>query len=256
MSLANLRNLCENLQTKGVLNITSPAQYPRRAAVVAILRWHATTPPDDAVLHTESPSSTPTHPLDVLKQWQDTPGHLEILYIQRAKRKGDVWSGQVAFPGGKNEPEDTKDVETATREVHEEIGLDLTDTTNFLQLGKLDDKQVYKELVVVPFVFLQISPVTPPLAIQDSEVAAVYWISLKYLLHAELFNFDPWALRNHERRERWPLASENKIQVPSIVLPVQDEQEMPVILWGLTLRMSQQLFEFAVTDVVAEKSRL
>jgi hypothetical protein len=30
-----------------------------------------------------------------LKQMESLPGELELLFIQRAKRKGDVWSGQV-----------------------------------------------------------------------------------------------------------------------------------------------------------------
>ncbi|ORX49092.1 hypothetical protein DM01DRAFT_1108567 [Hesseltinella vesiculosa] len=169
MSLQNLRNLCDNLQTSPVVSIDSPPSYPRRAAVVAIVRWH----PEQDTLSLE-PADTS---MALLQQWQDIPGHLEMLYIQRAKRPGDVWSGQVAFPGGKSEPQDTTDVETAAREVLEEIGLDLNDKQQFLYLGKLDDHQILtakQQMVVVPFVFLQRTPVTPPLALQASEVANVF----------------------------------------------------------------------------------
>ena len=32
--------------------------------------------------------------------------HEELLFIQRARREGDPWSGDMAFPGGRLQPED------------------------------------------------------------------------------------------------------------------------------------------------------
>ncbi|KAG5458036.1 MAG: hypothetical protein BJ554DRAFT_1822 [Olpidium bornovanus] len=52
-------------------------------------------------------------------------GTPEILFIKRATRAGDRWSGHVAFPGGKQEPSETAR-QTAERETREELGLDLT----------------------------------------------------------------------------------------------------------------------------------
>ena len=54
-------------------------------------------------------------------------GTLELLYIKRAVHVGDRWSGQVAFPGGKQEAGES-DQQTAEREVVEEIGLHLNDS--------------------------------------------------------------------------------------------------------------------------------
>ena len=48
-------------------------------------------------------------------QWQ-------IIMIIRPKYDGHH-SGQIAFPGGKAEPQDRSTKETALRETHEEIGL-------------------------------------------------------------------------------------------------------------------------------------
>ena len=51
----------------------------------------------------------------------------EILFIVRAKRDGDPWSGDLGFPGGRVEACDKEPRLTAERETLEEIGLDLTE---------------------------------------------------------------------------------------------------------------------------------
>ena len=55
----------------------------------------------------------------------------EVLFIQRAERPGDPWSGQMAFPGGHREDSDIS-LQAAMRETHEEIGLGL-DNADYLE---------------------------------------------------------------------------------------------------------------------------
>lgn len=69
-------------------------------------------------------------------------GTPEILFIERATRKTDRWSGHVALPGGKQELHED-DQETAARETLEEIGLDLSDPTHFRCVGQLDDRELW-----------------------------------------------------------------------------------------------------------------
>jgi 8-oxo-dGTP pyrophosphatase MutT (NUDIX family) len=104
---------------------------------------------------------------------------LEALFIHRAVRAGDTWSGQVAFPGGRREPGDADLLDTAIRETHEEVGVDLTSAE---RLGALDDlyprTPVLPPVVVRPFVFALTS--RPPIAL-NPEVQDAFWVSFRSL---------------------------------------------------------------------------
>jgi 8-oxo-dGTP pyrophosphatase MutT (NUDIX family) len=104
---------------------------------------------------------------------------IEALFIHRAVRIGDTWSGQIAFPGGRREPGDVDLLDTAIRETHEEIGVDLTSAE---RLGTLDDlyprTPVLPPVVVRPFVFALTS--RPPIVL-NPEVQDAFWVSFRSL---------------------------------------------------------------------------
>jgi len=104
---------------------------------------------------------------------------LEVLFIHRAVRVGDTWSGQIAFPGGRREPTDPDLLTTATRETLEEIGVDLSTAE---RLGVLDDLHprtpVLPPVVVRPFVFALTARPTITLS---SEVQDAFWVSFRAL---------------------------------------------------------------------------
>lgn len=115
---------------------------------------------------------------------QSTSESTEVLYIKRSANPKDPWSGNVAFPGGRRDPDDADDFSTAVRETQEEIGLDLN---KYIYLGRLDDRSVtargarQQGFVVCPFVFCQTQNFTPPLTLQPSEVAATQWTAFSQL---------------------------------------------------------------------------
>jgi 8-oxo-dGTP pyrophosphatase MutT (NUDIX family) len=104
---------------------------------------------------------------------------LEALFIHRAVRAGDTWSGQIAFPGGRRDPGDADLLATAIRETMEEVGVDLSSAE---RLGVLDDlyprTPVLPPVVVRPFVF---ALTTRPTIVISSEVQSTFWISFRDL---------------------------------------------------------------------------
>ena len=104
----------------------------------------------------------------------------EVLFIQRAERPGDPWSGQMAFPGGHREDSDSSLQAAAMRETHEEIGMSLA---NADYLGALNHQQAQPRglvlnMLIAPHVFvtqdtLNFAP--------NHEVAEVVWAPLPTL---------------------------------------------------------------------------
>eukprot|EP00941_MAST-03F_sp_MAST-3F-sp1_P002134 g2134.t1 len=100
-----------------------------------------------------------------------------------ASNPNDLWSGHVAFPGGRRQPSDNSDLHTAIRETYEEVGLDLNNSSLFKYYGALDHRSVFgsgrkqNNMVLCPFVFLQTAEndKVPPLQLDPSEVAAACW---------------------------------------------------------------------------------
>jgi 8-oxo-dGTP pyrophosphatase MutT (NUDIX family) len=96
-------------------------------------------------------------------------------------------SGQVAFPGGRYEPDDENLLQTALREAREEIGLD---PAQVRILGRLPDYITITNYRVSPFV--GVIPWPYPMRIATDEVMRAFTIPLTWLA-------DP---ANHEERQR------------------------------------------------------
>jgi 8-oxo-dGTP pyrophosphatase MutT (NUDIX family) len=146
------------------------------------------------------------------------PSGLEALFIRRAERQGDLWSGHVAFPGGRVEPGEGI-VDAAVRETEEEVGIDLR--ARGARLGALDELQAIGQgravgLSIQPWVW-ELRDDPGPLRL-SAEVATVHWVRLADLL-------DP------ARRAPFPYLHEGR----KLVLPSLDVDGL--VIWGLTYRM-------------------
>ena len=112
------------------------------------------------------------------------PDDPDFLFIERAEREGDPWSGHMAFPGGRVEESDDSVHETAIRETWEEVGLDLSSAES---LGRLDDQGgrragARRSIRIASFVFRHENP--GPLEL-NYEVQDAMWVPYSVLLHPE-----------------------------------------------------------------------
>ncbi len=108
----------------------------------------------------------------------------EFLAIHRAHRSGDPWSGHMALPGGRQQPDDPDLLSTAVRETREEVGIDLERVGQVL--GELDEVRAvahgrHLDLVIRPIVFGLRQPVQP--VPNSREVQTALWIPLAALRH-------------------------------------------------------------------------
>ena len=165
---------------------------------------------------------------------------LEVLFMTRATRASDKWSGQVAFPGGKQDDTDNDAKHTAERETQEEIGLDLTE--GFTYLGQLHDlTAIPKELSLSCYVYHQVGE-TPPFHLNEKEVASTSWIPLATLSAKENLTDVGWPA------EGTPMPFKSlrymgvrRLHFRGIDLGKLDGNEQ--LLWGLTLRLVTNLLQ-------------
>ncbi len=121
----------------------------------------------------------------------------EVLFIRRADRAGDIYSGQMAFPGGHREAQDADLRAAAVRETDEEVGLDLS-TGEYL--GALDEtwetpRQGRSSLLIAPHVFAQKGS---PSLHTSPEVAEVVWAPLPALASNQLHAVENFVFKGTE----------------------------------------------------------
>ena len=113
---------------------------------------------------------------------RDRGGSTEILFIKRAVKYGDPWSGHMAFPGGHKDPDDIDLLAAAIRETAEEIGLDISQAKVIGSLPPARPMSVRRTMVVKPFVFeIHGDPSFAP----NHEVAEVVWTPLEPMYRGE-----------------------------------------------------------------------
>lgn len=164
-------------------------------------------------------------PAAVLVPFTRIDGEWHVLFIRRADNPRDIHSGQVAFPGGRQEEDDADTVVTALRESHEEIGLSPSDVT---VLGSLRDFLSVGNYRVTPVV--GIIPWPYRFELQHEEVARTFTIPYAWLSRPE----------NYEARPRENPGWED---YPVIYFDKYDGE----LLWGATARMVVRL-----VDVLSE----
>ena len=164
-----------------------------------------------------------TRPAAVLVPLYQSGGEWGLIFTQRTDDM-EEHKGQVAFPGGKIDPEDATPEDAARREAEEEIGLKREDVR---VLGRLDGLITVTQWHITPVV--GVVPYPYPFAINPAECTAVFAAPLKWLA-------DP---ANYEVRLRQP-----PLGGPAVSVYYYKEYEGHVI-WGATARMTQMFLALA-----------
>jgi 8-oxo-dGTP pyrophosphatase MutT (NUDIX family) len=148
----------------------------------------------------------------------------EVLLMKRASRGNDRWSGQVSFPGGREEPDDPDLLATAVRETREEVGLALNDCARLI--GRLDMVRAigqgrFLPMAITPYVFLQTRD--DPMTLND-EAELTFWLPLDQVVSGDL-------------------AGTHEYKMGPIPMHFPCWNYSGQVVWGLTYKMIEALLD-------------
>ena len=153
-------------------------------------------------------------------------GMAEILFIKRAERDGDPWSGHLAFPGGRADRGDATLLGIATREAAEEVGIDVREGGRII--GRLPTFHPMSARIptvtVTPFVAA--APRGAVARVQPEEVQEAFWVSMSTLRSSGRSASVTWETRDGLRQ-----------------FPAFPSSRGPI--WGITERILSQFLEIA-----------
>lgn len=159
-----------------------------------------------------------------------------ILLTQRANHMS-THSGQIAFPGGKVDPQDTSHQATALREAQEEVGLD---PKHVQVIGELPVYVTGTAFWVTPVIAL----VSPELELTPNpdEVQDVFEVPLSFLMNPA-----------HHRRHafEWQGAQRQWFSMPyqePRLGPNGQSDEIERFIWGATAAMLRNFYRFLVVN--------
>ncbi|KDR84852.1 hypothetical protein GALMADRAFT_131629 [Galerina marginata CBS 339.88] len=280
--------------------IASPPTQPRRAAVALIIRVvpspHAPHP-----LNTDKP---PTLSQFFDADWVNDPhAQAELLYLHRentsasdaslwqAKLRNNTTEAHVAFPGGRQEPDDEGGLYTAMRQTWEEIGIDLAEPC-YTCIGQLDDREITTSLgkrllmILSPFVFLQLTPHAPPpdpvpstslhwtplgslVSLQSppkwsnvtvdaaSRLAPKHSAVLRFLVRVLIGSMEfPAIVLQPSIDPAIPISNGNKAHDRlEKGIPLQPQRPKQLKLWGLSLGMTLDLVSYMILPTPTPENR-
>ncbi len=188
----NIDSICAAIRSAQHPTLTHPAHL-RLASVMAIF-----IPPKHAGMDTES-----------------CP---DLLFIQKADTKGYPWRNQMAFPGGIQDPQDPTSLDTAFREVTEELAIS---RDQLEPIGFLGDYRTTQDTIIQGFSAIWTKK--SAIDFDTSEISRVITIPLAELM--------AWHEKQdyHRTRPAGPM---------ELTYPFED-----MLIWGATAKIVFHLME-------------
>jgi 8-oxo-dGTP pyrophosphatase MutT (NUDIX family) len=160
--------------------------------------------------------------------YRDPQDYLRLVFIRRSPH--GVHGGQIAFPGGRREPEDVDLLATALREAEEEVGLDPRQVDVLTELPVIETMAT--GFRVTPYLGrLQGAP--PTWRRQETEIEEILEVRLVDLVRPEAHAVERWQL------DGWPEPRE----IPFYRIG-------PYKLWGATYRIVESIRDYLASHPV------
>ncbi|MBS9779989.1 MAG: CoA pyrophosphatase [Moraxellaceae bacterium] len=158
----------------------------------------------------------------------------KLLLTRRASHLNSH-AGEVAFAGGKYEPNDKNNIATALRETFEETNLP---PSQVQIIGQLQSQKSKSGLSVRPIV--AIIPPQKNLIAEESEIARIFWVELAWLLATPTVDYQVTT----------------KVFGEKVTLSTPSWQIDNEIIWGLTGRIIGDLLKVGFDKKVEHYFRL
>ena len=146
------------------------------------------------------------------------PGSPSICFMERVKRHGDRWSGDIALPGGWARKDETQLRVTAMRETHEEVGIALLDAHHVGDVTPISISRNGRDTGLLGASVFYVGTAFPEFRLDAGEVADAFWIRCADL-------YDPARRSTVHWSRSGPPSPRPAIDVRGRVI------------WGLTYRM-------------------
>ena len=159
--------------------------------------------------------------------YRDPRGDLRLVFIRRSPH--GVHGGQIAFPGGRREPEDPDLLATALREAEEEVGLVPSAVSVLAALPVIET--IATGFRVAPFLG-RLNGAPPTWRRQETEIEEILEVCVRDL-NSSTHAVEEWQLPN------WPEPRE----IPFYWIG-------PYKLWGATYRIVEAIKEYLTTHTV------